>query len=155
MCWWRWRKVFWRKENIGNGKYGSIDFRIGISALHVSVLWNHCEIEKSSYHSRCIPEFLNRSINIFILSKKSYLTLELHFALCTLQYLTLHFFNSAEKWIFLFSDSQMGSFHWSWWLPLSKALRSWPFPDRGSLFTGLACPMPDQMYLSKLPNVFV
>ena len=138
MCWRRWRKVFWRKENIGNGKYGNIDFRIGVPALHVSVLWNHFQIEKSSYHLTRIPKYKVKSIYIYILSKKVSWCLNWIFPF-PLKYLTLNFFNSVEKWAFLFSDSEMGSFHWSWWLPLSKALRSWPFPDHCSLFTGQPC----------------
>ena len=42
----------------------------------------------------------------------------------------------------------MGSFHWSWWLPLSKALRSWPFSDRPSLFTGAGLSEASPHYLT-------
>ena len=67
---------------------------------------------------------------------------------CNVHHLALNFFNSVEKWTFLFSDSQMGSFHWSWWLPLSKALRSWPFSDRPSLFTGAGLSEASPHYLT-------
>ena len=53
----------------------------------------------------------------------------------------LEFFKLLLQMVFLFFDSEMGSFHWSWWLPLSKALRSPPFLDHCSLFTDQACPI--------------